>query len=171
MVALKDYQDIVGKKIINQIKSLARLSKGKKVVMVNSTKDGGGVAEILHRLIPLLNELGVDCRWEIIEGNDDFFNITKNIHNSLQGDKIPFGNEDFSRYLNINKQNAKNLNLNDADIIVIHDPQPLPLRHYYSNNKTKWVWRCHIDISKPDLALWKNLRKHIVEYDCSIFSI
>ncbi|MCJ7471203.1 MAG: glycosyltransferase, partial [Actinobacteria bacterium] len=171
MVVLKDYQDIVGKKIINQIKSLARLSKGKKVVMVNSTKDGGGVAEILHRLIPLLNELGVDCRWEIIEGNDDFFNITKNIHNSLQGDKIPFGNEDFSRYLNINKQNAKNLNLNDADIIVIHDPQPLPLRHYYSNNKTKWVWRCHIDISKPDLALWKNLRKHIVEYDCSIFSI
>ena len=171
MVFLKDYQEIIGKKNINQIKSLARLSKGKKVVMVNSTKDGGGVSEILHRLIPLLNELEIDCRWEVLEGDEDFFNITKNIHNALQGEKISFSNEDFSQYLKINKRNAKNLDLGNADIVVIHDPQPLPLRCYYSGNKTKWVWRCHIDMSKPDLTLWKFLQKYVMEYDCSIFSI
>jgi trehalose synthase len=168
---LKDYQDIIGKKNINQIKSLARLSKGKKVIMVNSTKDGGGVAEILHRLLPFFEELDIDCRWETIEGDDSFFNITKNIHNSLQGDKISFNESDFSKYLNVNKNNAKNLDLDSADIVVIHDPQPLPLRHFFHNNKTKWVWRCHIDMSKPDLTLWKHLKKYIIGYDCSIFSI
>ncbi|MCJ7666404.1 MAG: glycosyltransferase [Actinobacteria bacterium] len=171
MVVLKDYQDIIGKKNINQIKSLALLLKGKKIVMVNSTKDGGGVAEILQRLVPLLNELDIDCRWEVMEGDRNFFGITKNIHNSLQGEKISFNNEDFSQYLEINKRNAKNLDLGNADIVVIHDPQPLPLRNYYSGNKTKWVWRCHIDMSKPDLALWKFLQKYVMEYDCSIFSI
>ena len=171
MVFLKDYQEIIGKKNINQIKSLARLSKGKKVVMVNSTKDGGGVSEILHRLIPLLNELDIDCRWEVLEGDEDFFNITKNIHNALQGEKISFSNEDFSQYLKINKRNAKNLDLDKADIVVIHDPQPLPLRNYHSGNKTKWVWRCHLEMSKPDLTLWKFLQKYVMEYDCSIFSI
>lgn len=171
MVVLKDYQDIIGKKNINQIKSLARLSKGKKVVMVNSTKNGGGVAEILNRLVPLLNELDINCRWEVLEGDKDFFNITKNIHNALQGEKIYFSNEDFQKYLKINNRNVKNLDLGNADIVIIHDPQPLPLRNYHSKNNTKWVWRCHIDMSKPDLALWKFLRKHIMEYHCSIFSI
>jgi trehalose synthase len=171
MVTLKDYQDIIGKKNINQIKSLALLSKGKKVVMVNSTKDGGGVAEILHRLIPLLNELGIDCSWKVIEGNEDFFNITKNIHNALQGEKVSFSNEDFLKYLKINKRNAESLDLGNADIVMIHDPQPLLLRNYYSRNKTKWVWRCHIDMSKPDLTLWKFLQKYVMKYDCSIFSI
>lgn len=171
MAILKDYQDIVGKKNINQIKSLALLSKGKKVTMINSTKDGGGVAEILQRLVPLLNELDIDCRWEVIEGNKDFFHITKNIHNALQGNKTFFHSEEFNKYLSINEENAERLDLAGSDIVIVHDPQPLPLKHYYSGNKTRWVWRCHIDMSKPDLTLWKFLRKHIMEYDCSIFSI
>lgn len=171
MVVLKDYQDIIGKKNINQIKALAHLSKGKKVTMINSTKDGGGVAEILHRLVPLLNELDIECRWEVLQGSGEFFQITKNIHNALQGNKTLFHNEDFNKYLSINKENAEKLDLCASDIVIVHDPQPLPLKHYYSQNKTRWVWRCHIDMSKPDLTLWKFLKKYIMEYDCSIFSI
>ncbi len=170
MVILKDYEDIVGKKNLNQLKSLALLSKGKKVIMVNSTKDGGGVAEILHRLVPLLNELGINCQWKTIYGNNEFFNITKDIHNSLQGKKLDIKNELLEKYLKVNKEYAQNVNL-DADIVIIHDPQPLPLIKYYPRNNTKWVWRCHIDISKPDLFLWKFLKKYVEMYDASIFSI
>jgi trehalose synthase len=171
MPGLNDYKDIIGEKNINQIKSLARLSRGKKVVMVNSTRSGGGVAEILHRLVPLLNELGIDCRWEVIRCNEDFFNITKNIHNALQGDRINFCAEDYAEYLRVNEENSRDLDLDDADVVIIHDPQPLAIRHFYKSSKAKWVWRCHIDMSKPDLYLWKFLRKYIIEYDSSIFSI
>jgi trehalose synthase len=171
MPGLNDYKDIIGEKNINQIKSLARLSKGKKVVMVNSTRNGGGVAEILHRLVPLLNELGIDCRWEVIGCNEDFFNITKNIHNALQGDRINFSPEDYAEYLRVNEENSRSIDLDDADVVIIHDPQPLAIRHFHKNSKAKWVWRCHIDMSRPDLSLWKFLRKYIIEYDSSIFSI
>lgn len=170
MISLKDYQSIIGKRNIKQIKSLARLSRGKKIIMVNSTKDGGGVAEILHRLVPLLNELGINCRWEVINGNNGFFNITKNIHNALQGKRIKFSNEDLEKFIKVNKENAKSINL-DADIVIIHDPQPLPLVNFYPKNKTRWVWRSHIDMSRPDLSLWKFLRKYLMEYNASIFSI
>ncbi len=171
MISLEDYTDIVGQKNINQIRALARLSEGKKVVMVNSTRDGGGVAEILCRLNPLLEELGIDCRWLTIEGDEEFFNITKDMHNGLQGDKETFTDRDFQKYLEVNEKNAKMLDLGDADVVVIHDPQPLAIKHFYNNGKAKWVWRCHIDMSRPELYLWKFLRKYIVEYDASIFSI
>jgi trehalose synthase len=171
MISLDDYTDIVGQKNINQIRALARLSEGKKVVMVNSTRDGGGVAEILCRLNPLLEELGIDCRWLTIEGDEEFFNITKDMHNGLQGDKETFTDRDFQKYLEVNEKNAKMLDLGDADVVVIHDPQPLAIKHFYNNGKAKWVWRCHIDMSRPELYLWKFLRKYIVEYDASIFSI
>lgn len=171
MNKIDDYAEVVGKEYINQIKSLALKSQNKKVVMVNSTREGGGVAEILHRLVPLLNELGINCEWKVIYGDHDFFNITKAMHNALQGNKIYFSEEELDYYLKINAENAKNLEFN-ADYVVIHDPQPLPLIKFLKKeNKTKWVWRCHIDLSKPDLYLWKFLRKYLLQYDASIFSI
>jgi trehalose synthase len=170
MTVLKDYKDIIGERNIKQIELLARLSRNKKVVMVNSTREGGGVAEILHRLVPMLNELGIKCRWEVITGNNEFFNITKNIHNALQGEKIKFSGEVLEQYRKVNEENAKNLNL-DADIVIIHDPQPLPLIDFYKRKKTKWVWRCHLDMSRPDLYLWRSIKKYIMDYDASIFSI
>ena len=170
MTALKDYKDIIREKDMKLIESLARLSRNKKVVMVNSTREGGGVAEMLHRLIPLMNEFGINCRWEVISGNNGFFNITKNIHNALQGKKIRFTEEDLAKYIEVNKEYARSLKL-DADIVIIHDPQPLPLIDFYKKNKAKWVWRCHIDISKPELTLWKFLVKYLMKYDASIFSI
>jgi trehalose synthase len=170
MTTLKDYEEFIGKRDIKQIESLASLSKGKKVIMVNSTKDGGGVAEILHRLVPLINELGICCEWKVISGNNNFFNITKRIHNALQGKKLEFPEEDLKKYIEVNKKNAESLKL-DADIVVIHDPQPLPLIAFYKKNKSKWVWRCHVDISKPELNMWKFLVEYLVRYDASIFSM
>jgi trehalose synthase len=170
MTTLKDYEKIIGKRDIKQIESLASLSRGKKVIMVNSTRDGGGVAEILHRLVPLINELGICCEWKVISGNNGFFNITKKIHNALQAKKVEFPEEDLKKYIEVNKENAESLKL-DADIIIIHDPQPLPLIAFYKKNKAKWVWRCHVDISKPELNLWKFLVKYLVKYDASIFSM
>lgn len=170
ILSLKNYEDVVGKKYIDQLKKLALLSKNKKVIMVNSTRSGGGVAEILHRLIPLLNELGINCRWKTIQGDADFFNVTKGFHNALQGTKINFSDDELKYYLKINEDNSKDLDLS-ADIVIIHDPQPLTLITHYPKRKGKWIWRCHIDMSKPDLALWKFLRKYLLMYDGSIFSI
>ncbi|MEA2015111.1 MAG: glycosyltransferase [Actinomycetota bacterium] len=170
MAGIKDYEEIIGRRNIKQIEVLASLSRGKKVVMVSSTRYGGGVAEILHRMVPLLNELGIECRWEVISGNNGFFNITKDMHNALQGERIKFSGEELEKYRKVNEDNAKSLNL-DADIVIIHDPQPLPLIDFYPKKKGAWVWRCHIDMSRPDLYLWKSLRKYLMEYDASVFSI
>jgi len=167
---LDDYKEIVGKKYIEQLYHLASLSKGKKIVMVNSTRTGGGVAEILQRLIPLINELGIDCQWKVINGDGRFFKITKNIHNALQGNRVCFTPDDLAYYLEVNKKNSQNLDL-DADVVIIHDPQPLPLIKFYKKTSAKWVWRCHIDLSRPDLVLWKHLRNYLNSYDASIFSI
>ncbi len=169
-IKINDYKDIVGEKYIRQLVHLAEVSKDKKVVMVNSTRTGGGVAEILCRLIPLINELGINCEWKVIKGDEDFFKITKSIHNALQGDKICCKDRELDYYFQVNRKNAEKLDL-DADIVVIHDPQPLPQINFRSVRKSKWVWRCHIDLSKPDLALWKYLKNYLNSYDASIFSI
>lgn len=170
MNKLSDYRDIVGKKYIEQLKSLAVNLKNKKVIMVNSTKDGGGVAEILHRLVPLLNELDIQTKWETISGDGDFFNTTKNIHNALQGQRICFTKEMLEHYLEINKKNSEKFKFGE-DFVFIHDPQPLPIIRHFSKNKSKWIWRCHIDLSRPDLNLWKFLKSYLLQYDASIFSI
>ncbi len=170
MNKIKDYEEIVGKNYITQLKHLAQFSQNKKVIMVNSTKTGGGVAEILHRLIPLINDLGIDCTWKTITGDNGFFNTTKGFHNALQGNLTKFSREELDYYLKINEKNSKDIDL-EADIVVIHDPQPLPLINYYRKGNSKWVWRCHIDTSKPDLSLWKFLRKSLLLYDASIYSI
>jgi len=170
MNSLNDYVDVVGKKYIEQLKTLALTLQKKKVVMVNSTKDGGGVAEILHRLVPLLNELGIETEWKTISGDKEFFNITKNIHNALQGQRICFTKQMLDYYLDVNKKNSENFEFNE-DFVFIHDPQPLALIKYFNKNKSKWIWRCHIDLSKPDLKLWKFLKQYLLQYDASIFSI
>jgi len=164
------YRPIIGPDGLDQLYRLAALSKAKKVVMVNSTKDGGGVAEILHRLVPLLCQLGIDCSWQTIEADNAFFEITKSMHNAMQGKKINFSAPALAHYLDINKANADRLNL-EADIVVIHDPQPLALISYVKKGKAKWVWRCHIDTSKPELSLWKFFKSHLLRYDASIYSI
>jgi trehalose synthase len=170
---LEDYAAVVGDDVVNHLKQLARPLGGLKVVHVNSTREGGGVAEILNRLVPLKRELGIDARWEVIEGNPDFYQCTKKMHNSLQGNRDDIPEHLLKAYEKTNLQNAEELKarLEDAGVVFIHDPQPAPLLSLMGGRKGKWVWRCHIDVSHPYRPVWKYLRNFVEPYDASIWSL
>jgi len=170
---LEQYAAVVGEDVINQLKQLASPLKGIKVVHVNSTREGGGVAEILNRLIPLKRELGIDAQWEVITGNQDFYQCTKKMHNALQGNRDDISGQLLSNYEKVNMENAESLRpaLENSDFVFIHDPQPVPLLKYCPERKGKWLWRCHIDASHPYRPVWKYLREFVVPYDASIWSL
>jgi trehalose synthase len=167
------YSEIVGWEVIDQLHQLSSLLKGVKVLHVNSTRAGGGVAEILHKLVPLKQELDIDVSWDVIEGSEDFFKATKGFHNALQGNKLEIPNTLLRSYEKTNERNAEKLHskLVGADIVFIHDPQPAPLLRFCPERKGKWIWRCHIDASRPNRTVWKYLRNFIKDYDASIFSL
>ncbi|MGQ4914144.1 MAG: glycosyltransferase [Candidatus Asgardarchaeia archaeon] len=169
---LSDYTEIIGKDEIESIKSLADKLNGASVIHVNSTSFGGGVAEILHRMIPLMRDVGLKANWKVIKGDLDFFTVTKTVfHNGLQGDDVKFSDKDKEIYLHYNKVNASDLDL-DADFVVIHDPQPLAIIDYYQRrDDSKWAWRCHIDLSSPNLIVWNFVSNYIKKYDGVIFTM
>ncbi|MCL5735895.1 MAG: glycosyltransferase [Actinobacteria bacterium] len=170
---LERYADHAGEDAIQQLRQLASLLTGQRVVHVNSTRKGGGVAEILEKLVPLMQELGIDTRWEVIEGNEDFYVCTKSFHNALQGKNIRIPETLLRVYEEVNARNAERLRpiLESAEIVFIHDPQPAPLLRHCPNRIGKWIWRCHIDLSNPYRPVWKYLRNYVVDYDASIFSL
>ena len=170
---IEEYQRIVGSDVIEQLYQLAEPLKGLRVVHVNSTRVGGGVAEILTKLVPLSNALGLDASWEVITGRDEFYQCTKAFHNALQGNHVTIPKALLKAYEEVNAANAEVLRpaLQDADIVFIHDPQPAPLITHFPERKGKWIWRCHIDASKPYRPVWKYLRNFTARYDASIFSI
>ena len=168
---IKEYSGIAPKGDLLLIQRLCEKLKGKSFLHVNSTREGGGVAEILHRMIPLLADLGIDARWEVIEGDAAFYDFTKKTHNALQGNKETFTKKMWDHYYEVNRKNRKNIDLN-ADAVLIHDPQPAPLIDFRRRSrKSIWMWRCHIDISNPMASVWSNLLKHVVKYDSAIFSV
>ncbi len=173
MRSIDDYAPVAGEEVIDQLRQLAAPLKGMKLVHVNSTRTGGGVAEILTQLVPHQQQLGLDARWEVIRGEESFFACTKDFHNGLQGNPVRLSDSVFSVYEETNAHNAEELRpiLEEADIVIIHDPQPLPLLKYCSGRKGRWIWRCHIDLSRPYRPVWKYLRKFVIEYDASIFSL
>ncbi len=170
---LEQYTPVVGKDVINQLYQLAEPLKGKRVVHVNSTRVGGGVAEILTKLVPLMESLGIDTSWEVITGEEQFYQCTKGFHNGLQGNAVEMPAALYATYEEANRQNAQTLRpiLEEADIAVIHDPQPAPLITHCPDRKGKWVWRCHIDASRPFRPVWRYLRKFVAQHDASIFSL
>lgn len=170
---LHEYSSIVGEEEIDHILQLAKPLQKMNVVHVNSTKYGGGVAEILYKLVPFMNELGINAEWEVIEGNDPFYLCTKSFHNALQGDRVDIPDALYRNYEETNRKNSELLKdkLKNADLVFIHDPQPAALLHYTPRRKGKWIWRCHIDASKPNRTVWKYLRNYVCGYDASIFSI
>jgi trehalose synthase len=138
--------------------------------MVNSTAVGGGVAEILIRLLPLMREVGLDPRWEVIEGGPEFYEVTKSFHNALHGQATKLGPEDFEIFREYNRRNRQRLAL-DTRFVVIHDPQPAGLiESRAENDPRKWIWRCHIDLSHADPTVWKFLEPYVVRHDGAIFS-
>jgi len=166
---IEDYASIVGQDEVEAILELAERVRGAKVVHVNATRYGGGVAEILKNLIPLANSVGLKAKWEVLEADCFFFQVTKTIHNALQGDlNVKLTPEMFEYYLEVNKRNAGRLDL-DGEVTIIHDPQPLPLIEYRRNGR--WVWRCHIDMSEPNPTLWRKLKPFVEKFDVAVFSL
>jgi trehalose synthase len=166
---LAEYRDVAPTGTVDFLRRLGELAEGRTMLHVNSTRYGGGVAEILHRLLPLIDELGVKTRWEVLTGTDLFYRTTKSFHNSLQGTKQRLTKDMFEAYVECNRENAQRLNL-DADVALIHDPQPTPLIDYRPPG-SRWIWRCHIDLSTPQRSVWQFLRPYIIRYDAAVFSL
>ncbi len=168
-ITLEDYRDVTPPGTVDFLKRLARSVEGKRMLHVNSTRYGGGVAEILHRLVPMCEELGIRARWEVITGSDAFYRTTKGFHNALQGTKQHITADMYEAYLACNRENAQHLDL-EADAVMIHDPQPAPLIDVRKLG-AKWIWRCHIDLSTPQRSVWQFLRPYVVRYDAAIVSL
>ncbi len=166
---LDDYQGIIGTADIGELRFLAGELKDKTVKMVNSTAVGGGVAEMLNQLIPLLNEVGVTTHWEVITGGNDFFEVTKAFHNALQGSNYKLTQHARDIFLMHNEQNRQRMQFSE-DVVVIHDPQPAALIRARQDSSRRWVWRCHIDLSNPNPEVWSFLQPFIEQYDAAIFS-
>jgi trehalose synthase len=166
---LEDYAEVVGEPEVHELRALARRLAGRTVKMVNSTAVGGGVAEILMRLVPLMDEMGVRTRWDVMKGGEDFFAITKAFHNALHGapfESLPNWAETF---LAVTEDNRRIMEF-DEDFVVIHDPQPAALVRAREGRNNHWVWRCHIDLSNPNAEVWNFLRPFVEQYDGSLFS-
>ncbi|MFO7654656.1 MAG: glycosyltransferase [Candidatus Krumholzibacteriia bacterium] len=170
---LKRYAPIVGQDVIDHIERLVHPLQGLKVVHVNSTRVGGGVAEILAKLVPFMQELGLEVHWEVITGDESFYECTKRFHNALQGNRVEMPAALLEAYERVNRDNAERLRerLAAADVVVIHDPQPAALLSHVPERKGQWIWRCHIDVSRPYRPVWRYLRPHVQAYDASVFSL
>jgi len=168
MLRLEDFRTIVPDKRLSQIYARARGLYGKHIVHINSTYQGGGVAEILYSLVLLMNDVGVDTGWRILHGSPDFFNITKKFHNALQGASLNLSEQKRRLYLQVNEYFARFTHL-DHDCVIVHDPQPLALIRSY-RKRQPWIWRCHIDLTDPHKPLWDFLKGFLLKYDQVIIS-
>ncbi len=170
---LERYAGIVGEDVVDHLRQLAKALEGARVVHVNSTREGGGVAEILHWLIPLKQELGLNASWEVIAGEESFYQCTKSFHNALQGNEIAIPESLLRSYESTARRNVEELRekLEEADFVFIHDPQPAPFLSFCPDRKGKWIWRCHIDLSRPYRPVWKYLRDFVAGYDASVWSL
>ena len=166
---ISQYSGISPKGDLILLKRLGDKLAGKSFLHVNSTKEGGGVAEILHRMMPILDELGIKARWEVIEGDEQFFDVTKKIHNALQGNQEKITKKMWQHHFEVNKKNVDIMQLDDVDAALIHDPQPAPLIEFKKSGR--WIWRCHIDVSNPMKEVCNNLFRYCRKYDAAIFSV
>lgn len=166
---LEDYQSIIGQSNLDSLHFLAQDLRGKSLKMVNSTAVGGGVAEMLNRLVPMLCELEVNTHWDVITGGNDFFEVTKAFHNALQGSDYQLTKSAQEIFLSYNEQNRQRIQFSE-DFVVIHDPQPAALIRARQDSSSHWIWRCHIDLSHPNSEVWGFLRPFIEQYDAAIFS-
>jgi len=166
---IDDYLPLLGRGEIDGIRALARPLRNRTIVMINSTAVGGGVAEILNRLVPLALDLGLGIRWEVMDGGPDFFRVTKAFHNALHGDPYRSSRDDFDIFLEYNARNRESIAL-DSEFVVVHDPQPAALIDARKEHAGHWIWRCHIDLSRPNDAVWQFLERYVSRYDAAIFS-
>ena len=169
MPGLEHYRSVVGGNTLEELFLLAKPLAGKSVSHINSTAVGGGVAEILSRMVPLMCELGLEARWEVIKGGEDFYAVTKKFHNALHGDPQEVTPHDYQVYEQTLEDNLLQLQLSD-DFVFCHDPQPLALVKKRSGLQNHWLWRCHIDLSRPHPGLWAFMKPYVEQYDACVFS-
>ena len=171
--SLADYRSIVPKDLMAEIDELGEQLKGRQVLHVNATAFGGGVAEILYTLVPLVNDIGLEAHWQVLTAPPEFYNVTKSFHNGLQGHAVDFPAESRALYEEVCRANAAELT-RPYDFVVIHDPQPLAVRDFVSlsqDRSTWWIWRCHIDTSTPDQGLYDYLLPSINRYDAAVYTL
>ena len=168
-IPLDDYAGLLSAGEIEELRALAKPLRGRSIEMINSTAIGGGVAEILNRLVPLAEELDLHFKWEVMTGGEDFFDVTKSFHNALHGAPYHASPRDFEIFLAYAERNRAALPL-DSEFVVIHDPQPAALIDARKPGSNHWVWRCHIDLSRPNRAVWDFLEKFVSRYDSAMFS-
>lgn len=166
--SLEDYRPIVGDDVIKKVVKKAKKLKNKHIVCISSTHTGGGGAEMLNAMIPIFNDLGIPFGWRILHGTNNFFEITKSIHNALQGEKFNFNENKKELYYKTNERFSKFTHLNH-DLIIVHDPQPLPIIDFYKKDQP-WIFRIHPDFSTPDKNTYRYLKKYIDKYDQVIVS-
>jgi len=167
--ALNRYQPLIGVRATQRLLRKARRLSGIRVLHVNSTPQGGGVAEILSSLTPLMNELGILTDWFVITGSPEFFTFTKDVHNGLHGEPVPLVRESLALHANVAHANAAQAQLENYDVVIVHDPQPVRLVEL--RGRQRWVWCCHIDLSAPYEPAWQYLAQSVNRYDTVVFSL
>lgn len=167
---LEAYRDIVPEAILDELHEHARTLRGARIAQINATAYGGGVSELLRSCVPLLRDLGLEVEWKVISGSQEFFRVTKAIHNGLQGAPGSLSNADRGAYLDNAEENAESLELN-YDFVIVHDPQPAALPTILGRGDARWVWRCHIDTSEPNADTWAFLRPYLEQFDAAIFTM
>ena len=168
--SLADYTHIAGRGLIERIRELAEPLQGKSVLHVSATAFGGGVSEILYTLVPLMRDVGLDAHWQVISGQEEFFNVTKLMHNSLQGDPQEISDQQWEVFEAYNLMNARTLE-GDWDVVIIHDPQPAAMKLNAGERARRWIWRCHIDLSAPNPATIERLTPLITGYDATVWHL
>lgn len=167
---LGDYGDVLVGNELADIRRLAEHLQGRRVQHISSTAVGGGVAEILHRLVPLMQEVGLDCSWDVLEGSEDFFGVTKTIHNALHGEQVEISATMFDTYLETLRRNVAKVRP-ESDVVILHDPQPLGLAALLESDSRKLVWRCHIDISQAHPSVWRFLERFVTRCDAAVYHL
>lgn len=168
MKSIEDYRKIAGDEVISEIYNKARKLYGKNILHINSTYIGGGVAEILNSLLPLMNDAGLNADWKVLHGNADFFTITKKFHNAMQGASINLSDMKKQIYMQTNENFSVFTHIHH-DCVIVHDPQPLPLIKFYKKRQP-WIWRCHVDLSNPNNEMYDFIKGYILKYDLAIIS-
>ena len=168
--SLADYTHIAGRGLVERIRELAEPLQGKRVLHVSATAFGGGVSEILYTLVPLMRDVGVDAHWQVILGREEFFNVTKLMHNSLQGDPQEISDEEWEVFEAYNAMNAQSLE-GEWDVVIVHDPQPAGMKANVADRSRRWIWRCHIDLSAPNPSTITRLLPLIRDYDATVWHL
>ena len=166
--SIGDYRHLAGQALIEEIQDLAAPLRGKRVLHMNATAMGGGVSEILYALVPLMRDVGLECDWQIVIGREEFFNVTKMLHNALQGNPHSLTVEDWEIYDRYTELNARELE-GEWDYVIAHDPQTAAIRGCFDGHPARWVWRCHIDLSTPNAEVLDHMLPFFVPYDCTVF--